>query len=145
MTMEYLICGLCELTTYFTEILDCIQLNLILVILNLSLNCYMWLVTTMGFPSDSVVENPPAIQKTQETQVWSLGQEDALEEGIATHFSILAWRIPWREEPGGPQSMGSQRVRYDWGHWAHPRTVTTILNGTSLNRDCDVPREFEIL
>ena len=69
MTMEYLICGLCELTTYFTEILDCIQLNLILVILNLSLNCYMWLVTTMGFPSDSVVENPPAIQKTQETQV----------------------------------------------------------------------------
>ena len=61
MTMKYLICGLCELTTYFTEILDCIQLDLILVILNLSLNCYVWLVTTTGFPRDSVVKNPPVI------------------------------------------------------------------------------------
>ena len=55
MPMKYSICGLCELTTYFTEILDCIQLDFILVILNLSLNCYVWLVTTMGFPSNSVV------------------------------------------------------------------------------------------
>ena len=44
-------------------------------------------------------------------QVQSLGLKDPLEEGIATHFSILAWRIPQREEPGGPQSMGSQRVQ----------------------------------
>ena len=43
-----------------------------------------------------------------------LGQEDHLEEGMATHSSILAWRIPWTEEPGGLQSMGSQRVRYDY-------------------------------
>ena len=43
-------------------------------------------------------------------QVRSLGQEDALEEGMATHSRILAWRIPWTEEPGGEQSMGSQRV-----------------------------------
>ena len=47
------------------------------------------------------------------TQVRSLGLEDPLEEGMATHSSILAWRIPWTEEPDGLQSMGSQRVRHD--------------------------------
>ena len=47
----------------------------------------------------------------QETWVQSLGQEDPLEEGMATHSSVLAWRIPWTEEPGGLQSMGLQRVR----------------------------------
>ena len=46
-------------------------------------------------------------------QVPSLGQEDPLEEGIATHSTILAWRIPWTEEPGGLQSTGSQRVGHD--------------------------------
>ena len=50
------------------------------------------------------VKNPPAML---ETQVKSLGQEDTLEKGMATHSSILAWRIPWTEEPGGLQSMGS--------------------------------------
>ena len=50
------------------------------------------------------------MQEAQETQVQSLGQEDALEEETATHSSILVWRIPWREEPGGLQSMGLQRV-----------------------------------
>ena len=49
----------------------------------------------------------------QETQVQSLGREDPLEKGMATHSSILDWRIPWTEEPGGLQSMGSQRVRHD--------------------------------
>ena len=48
-----------------------------------------------------------------ETQVQSLGQEDPLEKGMATHSSILAWRIPWTEEPGGLQSKGSQRVGHD--------------------------------
>ena len=52
-----------------------------------------------------MVKNPPAKQKTW---VQSLGQEDPLEKGMATHSSILAWRTPWTEEPGGPQSMGSQ-------------------------------------
>ena len=56
------------------------------------------------------VKNPPAMQ---ETQVGSLGQEDPLEKGMVTHSSILAWRIPWTEEPGGLQSMESQRVGYD--------------------------------
>ena len=51
---------------------------------------------------------------TRETWVWSLGQEDPLEEGLATHSRILAWRIPWTEGPGGLQSRGSQRVRLDW-------------------------------
>ena len=52
----------------------------------------------------------------QETWVRALGREDPLEKEMATHSSILAWRIPWTEEPGGGwlQSMGSQRVRYDW-------------------------------
>ena len=57
-----------------------------------------------------VVKNPPAMQ---ETQVRSLGQGELLEKGMATHFSILAWRIPWTEEPGGLRSMESQRVGYD--------------------------------
>ena len=53
------------------------------------------------------------MQETEEMQVPSLGWEDPLEEGIATHFSILAWRIPWTEEPGGLQSLGLQRVGRD--------------------------------
>ena len=57
-----------------------------------------------------MVKNPPAMQ---ETWVRSLGQEDPLEEGMATHCSILAWRIPWTEELGGLQSLGSQRVGHD--------------------------------
>ena len=48
----------------------------------------------------------------QETQVQSLGQEDPMENEMATHSSVLAWRIPWTEEPGGLQSMGSQRAGY---------------------------------
>ena len=58
-----------------------------------------------------MVKNLPAKQKT-----WarSLGWEDILKKGMATHSSILAWRIPWTEEPGGLQSMAAQRVRHDW-------------------------------
>ena len=48
-----------------------------------------------------------------DTQVQSVGQEDPLEKGMATHSSVLAWRIPWTEKPGGLQSMGSQRVGHD--------------------------------
>ena len=56
------------------------------------------------------VKNPPAMQETQETLVQFLGQEDPLEEGISTHSSILAWRMLWKEEPGGLQSIGWQRI-----------------------------------
>ena len=61
----------------------------------------------------SNVKNLPAVQETQETWVQSLGREDPLEEGMATHSSIFAWRIPWTEEPGGLQSMGLQRVGHN--------------------------------
>ena len=54
----------------------------------------------MGFLDGSAVKNPPAMQETQRTQVQSLGQEDPLEEETVTHSSILAWKIPWTEEPG---------------------------------------------
>ena len=57
-----------------------------------------------------MVKNQPVMQ---EARVWSLGWEDPLEKGMATHSSILAWRIPWTEEPGGLQAMGSHRVRHD--------------------------------
>ena len=70
-----------------------------------------------------LVKNPPAMQ---ETWVWSLGWEDPLEKGMATHSSILAWRIPWTEEPGGLQSMGFQRVRHDpaWRTHRGPESPT---------------------
>ena len=58
-------------------------------------------------PDGSVVKNPPAMQETQEMRIQSLGQEDPLEKGMATHCNILAWRVPWTEEPGRLQSMGS--------------------------------------
>ena len=57
-----------------------------------------------------MIKNPPAMW---ETWVQCLGWQDPLEEGMATHFSILVWRIPWTEEPGGLQSMGLQRVRHN--------------------------------
>ena len=56
------------------------------------------------------IKDLPAMQETQETQVQSLSGEVPLEEGMVTHSSILAWRIPWTEEPGGLKSMGSQRA-----------------------------------
>ena len=54
------------------------------------------------------------MQEPQETQLQSLGQEDPLEEEVATHSSIFAWKTPWTEKPGKLQSVGSQRVRHDW-------------------------------
>ena len=69
-----------------------------------SVQCVASLVAQM-------VKNLPAMQ---ETQVWSLGQEDPLEKEMATHSSILAWKIPWTEEPRGLQSMGLQRVSHGW-------------------------------
>ena len=70
-------------------------------------------------PGAQVVKNVPAMQ---ETWVWSLGQEDPLGKGMATHSSIIAWKIPWTEEPGGLQSIGLHRVTHDWSSLArtHP-------------------------
>ena len=89
-----------------------------------------------------LVKNPPAMQ---ETWVWSLGWEDPLEKGMATHSSILAWRIPWTEEPGRLQSMGSQRVGYDWAtnishFWARHGTghFTSVISLDS-HKPCQGP------
>ena len=60
-----------------------------------------------------VTQTVKSLAAVQETWVQSLGQEDSLEKGMTTHSSILVWKIPWTEESGRPQSMGSQRVRHD--------------------------------
>ena len=73
---------------------------------------------------------------TWESRVRSLGRDDPLEKEMATHYSIRAWRIPWMEEPGGLQSMGSQRVRHDWAtslslltfmHWRRKWQPTPVF------------------
>ena len=67
-------------------------------------------LTELSYLVGQMVKNSPAMQ---ETQVQTLGREDPLEDGMSTHSSILTWRIPWTEEPGGLQSMGLQRVEHD--------------------------------
>ena len=81
----------------------------------------------------------------QETQVWSLGREDPLEKGTATHSSILAWRISLAEEPGGLLSMGSQRAGHNWAtntdtDWKNHRAVTHLRHpsGSQLLSFCPV-------
>ena len=64
------------------------------------------------------VKNLPAVQEMQETWVWSLGWKDSLGKEMATYSSIFAWRIPWTEEPGRLQSMGSQGAGHNWSTWA---------------------------
>ena len=77
----------------------------------------------MGFPGSSAVKNRPAMQELQETWAQSLGQDDPLEEGTATHSSFLAWRIPWMEEPGGLQSMGVAKTWTQLSTHAHMYTM----------------------
>ena len=81
---------------------------------------YSWaaLVVQLG-------KNLPAMQEIQETQIWSLGQEDPLGEGMATNFSSLAWRIPCTEEPGGIRPIGSQSVGHDSGGLADTPVIPT--------------------
>ena len=76
-----------------------------------------------------MIENLSAMQ---ETQVWSLGQKDPLEKGMATHFNILAWRIPWTAKPDGLKSMGSQRVRHNWAY----NSFFEERNGNLLQYSC---------
>ena len=71
-------------------------------------NAYLY-----GSSSGSVVDKLLAMQELQETRVQSLGREDPLEKEMAIHSGILAWRIPWTQEPGRLQSMGLKRVGYD--------------------------------
>ena len=77
-----------------------------------------------------VAQNVKYLPKTQETWVQSLSWEDPLEEGMATHSGILAWRIPWTEEPGRLQSMGLQSVRHDWAtKHSIPQGIPSMLSG----------------
>ena len=85
------------------------------------MGCHLWGLiesdtteaTWQADPFGSAVKNPPAVQKMQEMWVGSLGQEDPLEEEMATYSSILAWKIPWTMGPGRLQFMGSRRVGHD--------------------------------
>ena len=90
------------------------------------------------------IKNPPAMQ---ETWVQSLSWEDPLEEGMATPVFILAWRILWTEEPGGLQSMGSQRVRHDWAtkhaHGFCPRPIESASAFNKLLRKPGCTQSFE--
>ena len=79
----------------------------------------------MGFPGGSVVKNPLVMQ---ETWVRSLGGEDPLEKNMATHSSVVAWRILWTEEPGGLQALGSQRVRHDWSNGARTQACMSVTS-----------------
>ena len=75
-----------------------------------------------------MVENLPALW---ETWVWSLGWEDPLEKGMATHSNTLAWRTPWTEEPSGLQSMGSQRIRHGYFLYLLSNWASSGLNSSS--------------
>ena len=117
------------LSNMITTIHNCLlsTWNVVIVIKN-------WILTfsfNYAFLVAQMVKNLLAMQ---ETQVQFLGQEDPLEKGMATQSSILPWRIPWTEEPGGLQSTGSQRVRHDWA------TNTT----TTINLDSHVASGYHI-
>ena len=78
--------------------------------------CHTPFLTFRDFLLAQLVKSLPVMWKTL---VWSLGQEDHLEKEMATHYNILAWKIPWMEEPGGLSSIGSQRVGHDWATSPH--------------------------
>ena len=100
-----------------------------------------------------MVKNLPAMW---ETCVWSLGQEEPLEKGMATHSSILAWEIPWTEEPGRLESMGSQRVRRDWfseflqngmAGWedrAGANSANSLIDSMRLNEETEIKVLFMV-
>ena len=79
----------------------------------------------MGFSGDTSGKEPACQFRRLKRQARSLGQEDPLEKGTATHSSVLAWIIPWTEEPGGLQFMGSQIVGHDWA--TNVFTISFIL------------------
>ena len=81
--------------------------------LGITVDVLCWLPSHLGFPGDTVIKNPLPTQERQETRVWSLGQEDPLEEEMTIHSNILTWKIPWTEEPGRLKSRELQRVRHN--------------------------------
>ena len=100
-------------------------------------------ISPTGFPDGSVVKNSPAMQETQETQLQSPGWEYPLGEEMATYSSILAWEIPWTEEPGGLQSRGSQKSWTWLSNWAGTHITdtqnwmcSTSVQFSSVARSC---------
>ena len=80
---------------------------------------HVWVLDQWGIPGATSVKEPACqCRQLKEMWVWSLGRKGPLEEDVATLSSILVWRIPWTEETGGPQSIGSQRVGHDWNNLA---------------------------
>ena len=84
-----------------------------------------------------VAQTVKSLPTMRETQVQSLGREDPLEKEVATHSRILAWKIPWTEDPGRLQSLGSQRVGHDWATWLH--FTSTIVWPQKNNREGTQP------
>ena len=78
-------------------------------------------------PGGARGKEPTCQRRRHETQVQSLGWEESLEKEMATHSSILAWRIPWIEHPGGLQSMGSHRVRHNWSDLAQQHSTESFI------------------
>ena len=106
-------------------------------IFHLNLTTFYWVYMCLGFlvgflGCTSSEESSCQCRRHNETWVQSLGWEDPLEEGMATHCSILAWRIPWTKEPGGLQSMGSQRVGQDWSDLAQKHIQGQNKNYSTL-------------
>ena len=95
------------------------------------------LLTPKGCPGDSVVKNLPAVQ---ESQVQSLDWKDPLEKRMAAHLSILAWRTPWTEEPGGLQSIWGHRVGHDWAHRDSPHLRPSASALVSVSSHVRGPR-----
>ena len=100
---------------------------------NYDSSVYVWINYNMyimwikyGLPRWLSSKDLPEMQEPQKIWVQFLGREDPLKEGMATHFSILAWRIPWTEEPGGLQFTGFQRARHDWRDLAHTQHMNKI-------------------
>ena len=89
----------------------------------------------MGFLSDSVVKNLLTVQELQETLVWSLGWEDALEESMEAHSSILTWRISWTEEPGGLVHRVT-KSQHNWSNLAHTHPNTILSHPTHKSENC---------
>ena len=93
-------------------------------------------IAILGFPGGSEAKVSAIMQ---ETQVQSLCWEDPLENEMATHSSILAWRIPWKEEPGSLQSMGLQRIKHEWA-----TLIFTLLPSYSLKfRQSKIPTKWK--
>ena len=92
-----------------------------------------------AFHSSSAVKNLPAMQETQEMWVWSPGWEDPLEEEMATHSSILAWRIPWSEEPGGLHVVAKSRTRLSTLHALCFNC--SLVKGLWINKSNDLKKQ----